>query len=118
MNVVKTILLVVFVILCILTVLLVLIQNENSNGMGGVLGGGQTAAFGARSANVVTKTTGVFVVLFFVLAFFLALLNKGAVTTSSAGLEQAAEQYLEAPAAEETTVPGAWIDEETSESAE
>src|SRR5574344_2341498 len=80
MNVVKTILLVAFVIVCILLVILVLIQNEDDNGMGSAFGGGQSAAFGAHSATVLTKTTGVLVALFFIMAFFLAFLNK---TTSA-----------------------------------
>lgn len=76
MGVVKTVLLVLFVLVCVLLVLLVLVQNEEDNGMGGVFGGGQSAAFGARSASVLTKTTGVLVALFFVIAFVVSLLNK------------------------------------------
>jgi preprotein translocase subunit SecG len=44
--------------------------------MGSAFGGGQTAAFGSHSASVLSKTTGVFVGLFFVTIFVLALLNK------------------------------------------
>ena len=72
MGVVGGILLVVFIIVCALLVLLVLVQDDESNGMGGMIGSG-SAAFGSRSANVVTETTGVLAGLFFVLAFFLAL---------------------------------------------
>lgn len=75
-SVVGTILLVAFVIVCILLVLLVLAQNEDSNGMGSSFGGGQSAAFGAHSASVLTKTTGVLVALFFIIAFGIGLLNK------------------------------------------
>ena len=89
MGVVRTILLVAFVILCILLVLLVLVQNEDSNGMGGVFGG-NSAAFGSHSASVLTKTTGVLVALFFVLTFALALLNK-APEKSSGVIDAAAE---------------------------
>ena len=76
MGVVKTILLVAFVIICILLVLLVLVQNDDSNGMGSAFGGGQSTAFGARSASILTKTTGVFVALFFLLTFGIAFVNK------------------------------------------
>jgi preprotein translocase subunit SecG len=58
-----------------LLILLVSVQ-DNENGMGGVFGGRGTAAFGSHSASVLTKATAVFVVLFFVLAFGLALVNK------------------------------------------
>lgn len=90
MGVIRTILMVVFVIVCILLVLLVMIQNDNDSGMGGVFGGGQSAAFGAHSANVLTKTTGVLVALFFILAFTLGLLNKA--NTNKADLSAAAAQ--------------------------
>ncbi|MBR6080228.1 MAG: preprotein translocase subunit SecG [Treponema sp.] len=76
MNIIKTILLVAFIIIAVLLVLMVLVQNEESNGMGSAFGGGQTAAFGSHSASVLSKTTGVFVGLFFVTIFVLALLNK------------------------------------------
>lgn len=76
MGVVKTILLVAFVIICILLVLLVLVQNEDRNGMGSAFGGGQSTAFGAHSASVLVKTTGVLVALFFVITLGIALANR------------------------------------------
>lgn len=76
MGAVKIVLLVAFVIVCALLVLFVAIQDDGENGMGGLLGGRGTAAFGSHSASVLTKTTCVLVVLFFVLAFGLALVNK------------------------------------------
>ncbi|MBQ2601225.1 MAG: preprotein translocase subunit SecG [Treponema sp.] len=76
MNIIKTILLVAFIIIAVLLVLMVLVQNDNSNGMGSAFGGGQSAAFGSHSASVLSKTTAVFVGLFFVIVFTLALLNK------------------------------------------
>ncbi len=76
MGAVKIVLLVAFVIVCALLILFVAIQDDGENGMGGLLGGRGTAAFGSHSASVLTKTTCVLVVLFFVLAFGLALVNK------------------------------------------
>lgn len=76
MNAVRIILLVAFILICLLLVLLVLVQDDGQSGMGGLLGGRGTAAFGSHSANVLTKATFVLVVLFFSLALFLALLNK------------------------------------------
>ncbi|EID85577.1 protein translocase, SecG subunit [Treponema sp. JC4] len=76
MGTLGVVLLVAFVIVCFLLVLLVSIQDDGENGMGGLLGGRGTAAFGAHSASILTKTTFVFVVLFFGLSLGLALINK------------------------------------------
>jgi preprotein translocase subunit SecG len=75
MGAIGVVLLVAFIIVCVLLILLVSVQ-DNEDGMGGVFGGRGTAAFGSHSASVLTKSTAVFVVLFFVLAFGLALVNK------------------------------------------
>ncbi len=76
MSTIGVILLIAFVIVCVLLVLLVLVQDDGKSGMGGLLGGRGTAAFGSHSANVLTKTTAVLVALFFITAIVLALLNK------------------------------------------
>lgn len=76
MGVVKAILMVAFVIICILLVLLVMIQNDEGGGLGGLLSGSGSAAFGSHSASVISKTTFVLVVLFILDAFFIARLNK------------------------------------------
>ena len=76
MSAIGIVLLVFFIIVCVLLVLLVAIQDDGENGMGGLLGGRGTAAFGSHSASVLTKTTFVLVFLFFVLALGLALVNK------------------------------------------
>lgn len=76
MGVIGTVLLVCFVIVSLLLVLLVSVQDDGENGMGGLMGGRGTTAFGSHSASVLTKTTMVFVVLFFALSIGLALVNK------------------------------------------
>ena len=76
MGTLGVVLLVAFVIVCILLVLLVLVQDSGDNGMGGLLGGRGTTAFGSHSASVLSKATFVLVILFFVLALGLALVNK------------------------------------------
>ena len=76
MGTLGVVLLVAFVIVCVLLVLLVSVQDDGENGMGGLMGGRGTAAFGAHSATILTKTTFVFVVLFFGLSLGLALINK------------------------------------------
>lgn len=108
MGIVRTILLVAFVIICVLLVLLVLIQHEDGNGMGGVFGG-QTAAFGAHSATVVTKTTAVLTVLFFLSAFGILLLNKG--KSDSGDLNKAAAEMNSAAGEPSQPAAGSWLDE-------
>ena len=76
MEAIKVVLIVLFVIISILLVLLVLIQNDEGGGMGGLLSGAGSQAFGSRSASVINKTTFVLVALFFVVAFSIARLNK------------------------------------------
>jgi preprotein translocase subunit SecG len=76
MGAIGIILLVAFVVVCILLVLIILVQDDGSSGMGGLLGGRGTSAFGSHSASVLTRSTFVLVVLFFILALSLALLNK------------------------------------------
>lgn len=105
MGVIGIILLVAFVIICILLVCLVLIQNEGGNGMGGLLGGGNSTAFGSRSGNVLTKTTYILVTLFFVATFVLAFINKA---PSVHSLDAAAAQE-EAAA---SSADGFWLDNE------
>ena len=106
-----------FVVVSVLLILLVLVQDDGKNGMGGLLGGRGTAAFGSHSASVLTKATAVFVVLFFVLAFFLALLNK---KPANPNLEATAVETSVAP--EETSTENAsangeaWWGGETSSS--
>lgn len=100
MGAIGIILLVAFVIVCVLLVLVVLVQDDGSSGMGGLLGGRGTAAFGSHSASVLTRTTAVLVFLFFALSVSLALLNKkpklardlAPVETSADGTSNAASQ--------------------------
>lgn len=113
MSTLGIVLLVVFVIVSLLLVLLVSIQDDGENGMGGLLGGRGTAAFGSHSASVLTKATFVLVFLFFALTLGLALLNKKPkfdkdlvpVTSVEATEETtnstSADWWVETPAAEE-----------------
>lgn len=72
----KVALIVLFAIICVLLVLLVLIQNDEGGGLGGLLSGAGSAAFGSHSASVLNKTTFVLVALFFITAFSIAFMNK------------------------------------------
>ena len=116
MGTLGVVLLVAFVIVCILLVLLVLIQDSGENGMGGLLGGRSTAAFGSHSASVLSKATFVLVILFFVLVLGLALVNKKPAIEKDLMDETA----VEAEAAEEAVADNAewWVTEEEAVDAE
>jgi preprotein translocase subunit SecG len=79
MGVLGIILLVLFVLICVLLVFMVIIQDSDSDSLGGVFAGGSGSAFGSRSTNVVIRFTYVLGALFFVCAFSLALINKSSV---------------------------------------
>ena len=51
MNAVRIVLLVAFVLVCFFLVLFVLFQDDGQSGMGGLLGGRGSAAFGSHSAS-------------------------------------------------------------------
>ena len=110
MGTLGVVLLVAFVIVCFLLVLLVSIQDDGENGMGGLLGGRGTAAFGAHSASILTKTTFVFVVLFFGLSLGLALINKKPAVAKDLVEPTAAEAT-----SEESTSAEWWKSEAASE---
>lgn len=116
MGAIGIILLVAFVIVCVILVLVILVQDDGSSGMGGLLGGRGTAAFGSHSASVLTRTTSVLVALFFVLALSMALLNKkpklqrdlaptAAVEESSSTGTQSGGWWKSADTANEGTAP-------------
>ena len=91
MDFIKPVLIVAFVIICVLLVLLVLVQDQDNSGMGGLLGGGNSAAFGSHSASVLTKATVVFVVLFFVVTFAIAKVLPTKSDSTDADMRAAAE---------------------------
>ena len=113
MGTIGVVLLVFFIIVCVLLVLLVAIQDDGENGMGGLLGGRGTAAFGAHSASVLTKATAVLVTMFFVLTIALALVNKKPKTDDV--LKTVTEEEIAEPAASDS---GNWWDETATEAAE
>ena len=63
-------LLVIFVIACVLLIFMVIIQDSDSDSLGGVFAGGSGSAFGSRSSNVVVRFTYILGALFFVCALF------------------------------------------------
>ncbi|MDI9428557.1 MAG: preprotein translocase subunit SecG [Spirochaetota bacterium] len=76
MGVLSVVLLVLFVIVSLLLIFLVAIQDEKSEGLGGIFGGSSDTAFGSYTSGVVTKATGALAILFLVLALAVAFVNK------------------------------------------
>ena len=76
MGVVSVIILIVFIIVSLLLIFSVAIQDEQSEGLVGIFGGGSQTAFGSQTSSVVTKATGILAALFLVLALLVAFINK------------------------------------------
>ncbi len=76
MEFVSTLLLVLFIIVAVLLVAMVLLQDDQGEGLGGVFGGSGSSPFGAKSGNVLVKTTTVLGVLFFVTSLGLAWVSR------------------------------------------
>jgi preprotein translocase subunit SecG len=85
-------LLVFFIAICLLLVFLVIIQDEDSDSIGGIFAGGSGSAFGSRSSNVVIRITYVLGALFFVTAFGLAVINKSPSGNIAAAQTQTSQQ--------------------------
>ena len=102
MGVIGIILLIAFVIICILLVGIVLIQRESGDGLGGLFGSGNSAAFGSRSQTVITKTTYVLTALFFVTTFVLAFLNKAPAVADLDKAGTGGAYWLDSQASEQT----------------
>ncbi len=118
-SIIKGVLLVAFVIICVLLVLLVLVQDQDNSGMGGLLGGGNSAAFGSHSASVLTKATVVFVVLFFVVTFAIAKMLPSKSDSTDNDLLSAAEAAGKVEASSDAALPkesdGKWWNESNKE---
>lgn len=76
MGVLNVVLLVLFVLVCLLLIFIVAIQDENSEGLGGIFSDASNAAFGSHIGSVVNRTTAILGASFIVLALVVAMLNK------------------------------------------
>ena len=118
-SIIKGVLLVAFVIICVLLVLLVLVQDQDNSGMGGLLGGGNSAAFGSHSASVLTKATVVFVVLFFVVTFAIAKMLPTKSDSTDSDLLSAAEAAGKVETSADSALPkesdGKWWNDSEKE---
>lgn len=76
MGVLNVILMILFIIVSILLVFMVAIQDEQSDGLGGVFGSAAQSSFGSYTSRVVTKVTAILGAAFLILALTIALVNK------------------------------------------
>ncbi|MCD6404234.1 MAG: preprotein translocase subunit SecG, partial [Planctomycetes bacterium] len=95
-----TVFVILFVLICPLIVFIVLIQEPKGGGLAGVLGGaGGTSAFGAKTADVVMKTTVVLGVIYFFLALTLGIKLRQAPGGPGTSLSPASSTAAETPSA-------------------
>ncbi len=72
-----SVLTIVFMLICPLIIFIILVQDPKGGGLAGVFGGaGGSAAFGAKTADVVMKATVSLGIVFFVLALVLGISLK------------------------------------------
>lgn len=76
MGAISIVLTVLFITVSILLVFMVAIQDEQSDGLGGVFGGAAQASFGSYTSSVVTKATAILGAAFMILALCIALFNR------------------------------------------
>ncbi len=101
MSILGIVLLVVFIIVSLLLIFMVVIQDSDSDSLGGIFAGGSGSAFGSRSSNVVVRFTYILGALFFVTAFSLAIVNKSSV----GDIEKAAKSKADSTATEWWNAP-------------
>lgn len=107
MEVLATVLTVILVITAILMIAIILMQSNRASGAG-IFGSASQTAFGAGSADALTKITGGFAATFMILALLLALIKSRKPDDSKIQSEipKAAVTTPVAPAAN-TVTPGA-----------
>lgn len=94
MGVLSIILLVLFVISALLLIFLVAVQDEKSQGLGGIFGGSSDSTFGTGSSKFLTKATTIIAIAFVVLALLVGLTTK--TDASSSLLDTAASVQSDA----------------------
>ncbi len=86
------ILIALYVLVCTALVVVVLLQSGKGEGLAGVFGGGTgQAIFGARTGDILTKSTTILAVLFMILSLALFLLSAH----SGATLSEEIAEYTE-----------------------
>jgi preprotein translocase subunit SecG len=110
MTVLLNILLWTYVVVSVLMILIILMQRPKSEGLGAAFGGGVTEnIFGAQTTNVLTKITGWFAAIFFLLTFVLSILYARRANTTSNLSRRIEAESTPVPAISATPVPGASV---------
>ena len=99
MGILSVVLLSVFGISAVLLVIIILLQDEQSEGLGGIFGGGSSNQVGNRQGNILTKATTVLGVLFLLIAFLVAWMSHTG--SAASGIEKAAQAKKSASASVE-----------------
>jgi preprotein translocase subunit SecG len=110
MTALLNILLGIYVFVSVLMILIILMQRPKSEGLGAAFGGGVTEnIFGAQTTNVLTKITGWFAAIFFLLTFVLSILYARKATSTSNLSSRIEAESTPVPAISATPVPGASV---------
>ncbi len=110
MTLLLNILLGIYVFVSVLMILIILMQRPKSEGLGAAFGGGVTEnIFGAQTTNVLTKITGWFAAIFFLLTFVLSILYAHKATTTSNLSRRIEAEPTPVPVISATPVPGASV---------
>jgi preprotein translocase subunit SecG len=99
--------LVVFIIAAVLAVLMILVQDEQGDSIGGIFGATNNAI--SRSGNILTRTTGILVGIFFVAAIVLIFIY------TSGNSSNLAKTVLEEKARNSMTAETLWSDQYTKQ---
>jgi len=105
-DILTTILTVLLIVVSILMIIIILLQSNRA--AGGMFASGAQTAFGAGSADALTKITGGFAAVFLLICLGLAALKSSSRTTQAAA-EQLNKEVLPvvAPAPDAKAAPGA-----------
>ncbi len=107
------ILIILYVVVCISLVVIVLLQSGKGGGLTGIFGsggGGQTI-FGARTGDVMTKTTTVLAVCFMLFSLVLAILSGNRTSSMTKEIEAAG---MEMPISPDTATAEAEASDQVS----
>jgi preprotein translocase subunit SecG len=107
MTILINLLLVLWMIDALLMILVILMQRPKSEGLGAAFGGSMTEnIFGAQTTTVLTKITGWFAGIFFVLTFALSVLYAHQ-STGQSSLSRELKKLPPGAAAPAAPIPGA-----------
>ena len=104
MGVLSIILLVLFVISALVLIFLVAVQNDKSQGLGGIFGGSSDSTFGTGSSRFLTKATTIVAIAFVLLALLVGITTKTDASSSlldtAAAVQASGDWYTETAATE------------------